>query len=456
MTNRVDRALESVIPEKSVFVRSAAKTRLIVLTPLTQLGLAAVVAGGLGWMGYASTAAMETALAAHDAELKIAALTEAHEAELSALRAERDGLRAEIDAGAAETAALEAELGSRQARLIDMTRALRESRAELAAMRQRLTAMTRERREAADRVSELEQAVMAGMATPGLGTGLGAVLAGGGGGAMSFGIETPVAFDDVSGAIDSVIAERDEALKLAGVLDAALSEVRSELAAREDREEEILSKLEEAAKASLSGMSRIFDRAELDLDRILAETRAQYSGSGGPFEPLSGLPVEEAAADAGMARIAALAADLERVHLMRIAVERLPFGRPVRGARETSGFGKRRDPFNGRWARHEGVDYAGPVGTPIEASGDGVVSYAGWMSGYGRVVRIRHAFGFETRYAHLSRIFVKKGDRVARGDRIGSMGNSGRSTGSHLHYEVRIGDNAVDPKRFIEAAQDVL
>lgn len=451
MTNRVDRVLESVIPEKSVFVRSAAKTRLIVLTPLTQLGLAAVVAGGLGWMGYASTAAMKTALAAHDAELKIAALTEAHEAELAALRAEQEGLRAEIDAGAAETAALEAELNSRQARLIDMTRALRESRAELAAMRLRVTAMTRERREAADRVSELEQAVMAGMATPGLGAGLA-----GGGGAMSFGIETPVAFDNVSGAIDSVIAERDEALKLAGMLDAALSEVRSELAAREDREEEILSKLEEAAKASLSGMSRIFDRAELDLDRILAETRAQYSGSGGPFEPLSGLQVEEASADAGMARIAALAADLEKVHLMRIAVERLPFGRPVRGARETSGFGKRRDPFNGRWARHEGLDYAGPVGTPIEASGDGVVSYAGWMSGYGRVVRIRHAFGFETRYAHLSRIFVKKGDRVARGDRIGSMGNSGRSTGSHLHYEVRIGDNAVDPKRFIEAAQDVL
>jgi len=105
---------------------------------------------------------------------------------------------------------------------------------------------------------------------------------------------------------------------------------------------------------------------------------------------------------------------------------------------------------------HEGVDYAAPIGSPILAAGEGVVKRVGWMGGYGRVVVIRHAFGFETRYAHLRRSLVKVGQRVERGDRIAQMGSSGRSTGSHVHYEVRLNGRPVDPGRFIEAARNVL
>jgi len=94
--------------------------------------------------------------------------------------------------------------------------------------------------------------------------------------------------------------------------------------------------------------------------------------------------------------------------------------------------------------------------TPIYATADGIVTQAGRQRGYGRVVKIRHAFGFETVYAHLNRTRVKVGQRVGRGDRIGDMGSSGRSTGNHVHYEIRIDNKPVNPVKFIEAARDVL
>jgi murein DD-endopeptidase MepM/ murein hydrolase activator NlpD len=104
---------------------------------------------------------------------------------------------------------------------------------------------------------------------------------------------------------------------------------------------------------------------------------------------------------------------------------------------------------------HAGVDLAAPVGTPIYATADGLVVSAGRESGYGNVVRIQHEFGFETVYAHQSRITVKVGQEVSRGVQIGAMGSTGRSTGSHLHYEVRVNGQPVNPMTYLEAAKDV-
>ena len=98
---------------------------------------------------------------------------------------------------------------------------------------------------------------------------------------------------------------------------------------------------------------------------------------------------------------------------------------------------------------------AGDYGAPIYTTADGVVTYAGWENGYGRLVKVQHAFGIETRYGHMSQIRVEVGQKVSRGDRIGDMGNSGRSTGTHLHYEIRIGGSAINPMTFIKAATNV-
>jgi len=130
----------------------------------------------------------------------------------------------------------------------------------------------------------------------------------------------------------------------------------------------------------------------------------------------------------------------------------IPCTRPVNQISLSSGFGIRSDPFRGSAAMHAGVDMPGPTGTPIYATADGIVGYSAWMNGYGNLVEIEHGKGVETRYGHLSRILVKAGQPVKRGQMIALMGSTGRSTGSHLHYEVRLDGRAVNPIPFLQAS----
>lgn len=122
----------------------------------------------------------------------------------------------------------------------------------------------------------------------------------------------------------------------------------------------------------------------------------------------------------------------------------------------SSGFGYRHDPFTGESAMHSGLDFRGPIGAPIHAAAAGRVSFVGVKSGYGNVVEISHGNGLLTRYAHMSRWQARVGQDVAAGDVIGAIGSTGRSTGPHLHFEVRINDRAVNPRPFLETAPHVL
>jgi len=125
-----------------------------------------------------------------------------------------------------------------------------------------------------------------------------------------------------------------------------------------------------------------------------------------------------------------------------------PSGWPVKGWL-TSLFGMRKSPFTGRRVFHEGLDIACRTGTPITASADGIVSFSGIKSGYGKMVIIDHGYGYQTCYGHNSKIFVKVGQRVKRGEKIAAVGNTGRSTGSHLHYEVRLNGTPVNPRKYL-------
>jgi murein DD-endopeptidase MepM/ murein hydrolase activator NlpD len=134
----------------------------------------------------------------------------------------------------------------------------------------------------------------------------------------------------------------------------------------------------------------------------------------------------------------------------------IPSVQPVRTLSFTSNFGIRSDPFRGTAAMHAGVDIPGPVGTPIYATADGIINHAGRQGGYGNLVEINHGKGIATRYGHLSRIMVADNVRVTRGQLIGLMGSTGRSTGPHLHYEVRIDGHAVNPIPFLTTADYLL
>ncbi len=154
-------------------------------------------------------------------------------------------------------------------------------------------------------------------------------------------------------------------------------------------------------------------------------------------------------------RVHNAATDLSDMRGLQTNVERIPFGRPTNGTRETSGFGVRFDPFNHAPRFHEGQDFAGAYLTPIYATAPGIVSYVGIRTGYGNVVEIDHGNGFKTRYAHLASYIVHPGQRVAVDQRIASMGNTGRSTGTHLHYEVWINGRPQNPARFLKAGDYV-
>jgi murein DD-endopeptidase MepM/ murein hydrolase activator NlpD len=135
----------------------------------------------------------------------------------------------------------------------------------------------------------------------------------------------------------------------------------------------------------------------------------------------------------------------------------VPSDKPVKTAEFTSGYGTRTDPFRGGAARHQGIDLAAPVGTPIYATADGTISEAGYnRGGYGNLIKVDHGRGIETRYGHLSAVLVRPGQRITRGQVIGRMGSTGRSTGSHLHYEVRIDGRAVNPIPFMKSNEYLL
>ena len=150
-------------------------------------------------------------------------------------------------------------------------------------------------------------------------------------------------------------------------------------------------------------------------------------------------------------------AALLRYKAARETSDGAPVHMPISGSfRQSSGFGNRSDPFSGSRAFHSGLDFAAPTGTTVLSAGRGVVSFVGTKSGYGKVVEVTHANGLVTRYGHLSGFLSKKGQAVNTGTPIAKVGSTGRSTGPHLHFEVRKADSAVNPKAFLEAGKRLI
>ncbi len=173
---------------------------------------------------------------------------------------------------------------------------------------------------------------------------------------------------------------------------------------------------------------------------------------GGPLLPaLDGIESSSLIDDANV-----VAAALERYRVARSAVNIAPVHQPIVNATRTSStFGNRKDPFTGRMAFHSGLDYAAPSGTKVYSAGAGTVTFVGQKSGYGNVVEVTHTSGLVTRYGHLSGFIAKEGQKVQAGTPIAKVGSTGRSTGPHLHFEVRRTDNAVDPARYLKVGREL-
>jgi murein DD-endopeptidase MepM/ murein hydrolase activator NlpD len=202
----------------------------------------------------------------------------------------------------------------------------------------------------------------------------------------------------------------------------------------------------------IENAERIIGMTGLDVNTLLAKVgNAQELGKGGPFVALVGGVASDNLAGA----VHGLDTQLTRLEALKVVLQAVPLVSPVDSYRMASLFGKRRDPMSKKWAIHAGVDLANRSKTKIYTSAPGVVVSAGWNGRYGRMIEIDHGFGIRTRYGHLNKIFVKKGQEVRYREKIGLLGRSGRSTGPHLQYEIIYGTIAMDPLRFIRAGKHV-
>ncbi|MEE4201176.1 peptidoglycan DD-metalloendopeptidase family protein [Erythrobacter sp.] len=224
-----------------------------------------------------------------------------------------------------------------------------------------------------------------------------------------------------------------------------------------------LAEIEARQLAFVENLTRFADwrsrRAEQALRKLNLDPGAMARITRGEADAAMGGPLKLLATSSDGSldpRFERLGLSLARMSALEAALDGVPQVVPAADKRITSRFGFRRDPFNGKSAMHNGIDFKGARGSPIYAAARGEISFAGRRGGYGNVVEIAHGNGMTTRYAHLSRIDVKAGQSIAAGEVLGGLGSTGRSTGPHLHFEVRVNGRAVNPRPFLESAPDVL
>ncbi len=426
--------LRGAFPEQRLFFRSETGTRFVRLSPATQLMAISGSAIVVGWSIIATAILLMDTIGAGNIRDQAMREQATYEKRLNALSDERDA-RARDARGAHDrfNTAL-ARVSLMQSSLLESEARRTELETGIALTQETLRKTLKERDDARVQTAALSERLQD--------TGASARE-------ERRVVDAEATLDYLAAALNTTAAQRDimakEAIEAEEFAAAAIND-RKLVEIRNDR---IFSQLEDAVAVSVAPLDKMFRAAGLDTDSLLKTVRRGYSGQGGPLTPIT-FSTKGEGPDADSLRANGILDRLDRMNLYRIAAQKAPFALPVKsGYRYTSGFGP-------RWGRiHEGTDFAAAHGTPIYSTADGVVTHAGTQSGYGKLVKIKHEFGIETRYAHMSKIRVQVGQRVSRGDQIGDMGNTGRSTGTHLHYEVRVGGRAVNPMTYIKAAKDV-
>lgn len=262
----------------------------------------------------------------------------------------------------------------------------------------------------------------------------------------------------LSAALEGKAPSKDLTAAVSGSVDTRSDDAVAEFAALFGGVEARQGRLAEAARTRLDQryVASVQAVARLGMSPALV---GATGGMGGPYEPVTAGAVTAgtdavAPASSGKSdpKFKALFNSWRRLDQLQQGMASIPSVKPVQVVSVNSSFGVRSDPFRGGRAMHSGVDIPGPLGTPIYATADGVVARSGWVGGYGNLIELGHGRGIQTRYGHLSSMLVTAGTKVKRGQMIGLMGSTGRSTGSHLHYEVRLEGSAINPVPFLRSS----
>ena len=435
---RLERFLQKVIPPRQVLIKANGTTHFVNLKSSTQVGVSFIIFCIVAWSIISIAIVAMDNLGAGNFREQALRDQENYQLRLISLSEERD---IQLDSSRLAQVKFEEALSHisfLQEALMEAEIERKELNAALTLLKNKLNVSRIEEKKAKNNLDQLKQ--VANSEAPKNTS-------------LNFSRDMEAGKESLLAKVLSETAEQRDALE-DEAYNARLSvkNIEREMKLVEQRNEQIFRLIEEALSVSVGPLDKMFRSAGVNPESVIKTIRQGYKGYGGHNLSFTDGDGETAFAiyDKNLERASRILKNLDELNLYRIAIEKYPFYHPIQTAsRFTSGYGP-------RWGRmHNGTDFAAPHGTPIRSTADGVVTYVGWQSAYGRLIKIKHDFGIETRYAHLSKFRVKKGQRVSRGQHIGDMGNTGRSTGTHLHYEIRIGGKPINPMKYIKAAQNV-
>lgn len=421
---------QAVFPERQVHLRTDGRVAFFRLTTLSQVIASAALIAALGWTGFSSYSYVEhnKVVAVKDGQIASARLAyhsllgevAEYQNKFNAITQDLEHNHAMMLGLVERNAKLQTSLRS----ISDELRTTQDDRSKIVAAREGL------RR----KLSNLEQE-LGGLTT------------------RNFTLRDNL--DSVENNLQMALQERNEARFESTRMKSYVQQLEERLASLQQSHENSVQRLTEQTLNQIGDLEKLVSLAGISPEKLAAvdDGGDSASGQGGPFIPaeaLDSMPAGELKKSLDQ-----LDNHLVRLNNLKSAVRHLPLAAPLDTYYITSGFGKRRDPLNKRWAAHYGIDFGSGKNAPIFATAPGVVKHAGWKGRYGRFIEIDHGNGVVTRFGHLAKIFVKRGQKVAFRDKIALLGNSGRTTGAHLHYEILFKDRNVNPMKFIKAGRNV-
>lgn len=416
--------------ERQFIVRSKGRVRCVSMSRLPQVVLSALALIGFAWVTHATVSYFDfqTTIIAKDHEIALGA------------RAYRT-LRAEVRDSRRRFLAIAGALEKNQAHLVNLVDQNQTLQGNLTSMQDKLQDSEDERLSSAQRRDFLHSQI-AGIETQ-------VEDAANRNASLAGDLETTEI------RLSVVLAERSQAEQRGDHLKSRVRRLESRLANVSESQATLLLRITESTVGDIERLRTLIDSTGIGVDRLLARVNRRTSGVGGPFIPVIGGAGGDADGDRFDVGMSVLGEHMNRWETLQRLVRNLPLIPPVDHYYVASRFGRRNDPFNKRWAMHMGLDLAGSSRQPIHAAAPGKVVFAGWAGRFGRLIDIDHGLGVRTRYGHLRKIKVKKGQRVEYRQTIGLLGSSGRSTGPHLHYEVVVDGKQVNPMKFLNAGKNV-
>jgi len=419
----IDERLSTVFSLRQIVYRSQGRVACLNLTPRLQGALAGLAMLAGGWVAYTSASMLlhEQELTAKDTQISdVRVAYRSLLGEVADYQKRFSGVVRNLE----QNQSMMLDLAGQNSRLQSNLKSLKSSRQERAQLEEAQTSMATYLRGVENQMQSLAK--------------------------LNFSLK-----DDMSSIetdLQDALTQRNTALLQSTQMRRDIRVLENKLVNLENQENVTVERLAEQADLIISNMEQLIESAGLDVEDLMAGDETLVAGQGGPFIELQG---DDRTAGRLKVKLQKLENRLAYSESLQAVVQKMPFAMPLNGYYVTSKFGKRRDPVNRKWSMHYGMDFGSSLRAPVYVAAQGKVTFAGWKGSFGKMIEIDHGAGIKTRYAHLSKILVKKGQTVNFGDNIARIGSTGRSTGNHLHYEVLYRDKGLNPMKFIKAGRYV-